>query len=143
MVDPATMLVTPWPPPVMVSDAPLPTLSPICKNPELLRAFTLSESPVEYRTTWPPEALVRVPVTLTVLVPPEKPVGVIMLAVLHFVSLEDDAPALVHAGRTRTWREFDERADNVGRWRIEVIGNSAELERHLAQEGQHALSGTA
>ena len=27
-----------------------------------------------------------------------------------------DAPALVHGGRTRTWREFDQRADNVGRW---------------------------
>jgi len=27
-----------------------------------------------------------------------------------------DAPALVHGGRTRTWREFDVRADNVGRW---------------------------
>ena len=26
------------------------------------------------------------------------------------------APALVHGGRTRTWREFDMRADNVGRW---------------------------
>jgi len=27
-----------------------------------------------------------------------------------------DEPALVHAGRSRTWREFDQRADNVGRW---------------------------
>lgn len=27
-----------------------------------------------------------------------------------------DAPALVHGGHTRTWREFDHRADNVGRW---------------------------
>jgi len=27
-----------------------------------------------------------------------------------------DAPALVHGGRTRTWREFDRRAENVGRW---------------------------
>ena len=27
-----------------------------------------------------------------------------------------DAPALVHGTHTRTWREFDQRADNVGRW---------------------------
>jgi len=27
-----------------------------------------------------------------------------------------DAPALVHGDRTRTWREFDGRADRVGRW---------------------------
>jgi 3-oxocholest-4-en-26-oate---CoA ligase len=27
-----------------------------------------------------------------------------------------DAPALVHGDRTRTWRQFDERADRVGRW---------------------------
>jgi 3-oxocholest-4-en-26-oate---CoA ligase len=27
-----------------------------------------------------------------------------------------DAPALVHGSHTRTWREFDQRADNVGRW---------------------------
>jgi acyl-CoA synthetase (AMP-forming)/AMP-acid ligase II len=27
-----------------------------------------------------------------------------------------DAPALVHGGVTRTWREFDQRADSVGRW---------------------------
>ena len=27
-----------------------------------------------------------------------------------------DAPALVHGGRTRTWGEFDRRADNVARW---------------------------
>ena len=27
-----------------------------------------------------------------------------------------DAPALVHGAHTRTWREFDQRADNVGRW---------------------------
>jgi fatty-acyl-CoA synthase len=27
-----------------------------------------------------------------------------------------DAPALVHGSYTRTWREFDQRADNVGRW---------------------------
>ena len=27
-----------------------------------------------------------------------------------------DAPALVHGGRTRTWRAFDRRAENVGRW---------------------------
>ena len=27
-----------------------------------------------------------------------------------------DAPALIHGDRTRTWREFDRRADNVGRW---------------------------
>ncbi len=27
-----------------------------------------------------------------------------------------DAPALVHGSHTRTWAEFDRRADNVGRW---------------------------
>jgi fatty-acyl-CoA synthase len=27
-----------------------------------------------------------------------------------------DAPALTFAGQTRTWREFDQRADNVARW---------------------------
>ena len=27
-----------------------------------------------------------------------------------------DAPALVHGSRTVTWREFDQRADDVGRW---------------------------
>lgn len=27
-----------------------------------------------------------------------------------------DAPALTHAGETRSWRHFDQRADNVGRW---------------------------
>ena len=27
-----------------------------------------------------------------------------------------DAPALVHGSHTRSWREFDQRADNVGRW---------------------------
>ena len=29
-----------------------------------------------------------------------------------------DAPALVHGGQSRTWREFDQRADNVGRWLV-------------------------
>jgi acyl-CoA synthetase (AMP-forming)/AMP-acid ligase II len=27
-----------------------------------------------------------------------------------------DAPALVHGSHSRTWREFDQRADNIGRW---------------------------
>ncbi|MGD0880719.1 MAG: AMP-binding protein [Acidimicrobiales bacterium] len=27
-----------------------------------------------------------------------------------------DAPALVHGSHTLTWREFDQRADNIGRW---------------------------
>jgi 3-oxocholest-4-en-26-oate---CoA ligase len=31
-----------------------------------------------------------------------------------------DAPALVHRGRTRTWREFDQRADNVGQWLLDA-----------------------
>ena len=30
--------------------------------------------------------------------------------------VQPDAPALVHGSHTRTWREFDQRADNVGRW---------------------------
>ena len=30
--------------------------------------------------------------------------------------VQPEAPALVHGGHTRTWREFDQRADNVGRW---------------------------
>jgi acyl-CoA synthetase (AMP-forming)/AMP-acid ligase II len=29
-----------------------------------------------------------------------------------------DAPALVHGGQSRTWREFDQRADNIGRWLV-------------------------
>ena len=30
--------------------------------------------------------------------------------------VQPDAPAVVFGGHTRTWREFDRRADNVGRW---------------------------
>ena len=30
--------------------------------------------------------------------------------------VQPDAPALVLGSHTRTWREFDQRADNVGRW---------------------------
>ena len=30
--------------------------------------------------------------------------------------VQPDAPALAHGGHSRTWRAFDQRADNVGRW---------------------------
>ena len=43
-----------------------------------------------------------------------------------------DAPALVHGGRTRTWREFDVRADNVGRWLLGAgVGDQDKLALYL------------
>ena len=43
-----------------------------------------------------------------------------------------DAPALVHGDRTRTWREFDGRADRVGRWLLGAgVGEQDKLALYL------------
>ena len=51
-----------------------PTVSPISKVPELLKALTFTLSVGEYKIIVDPVALVKVPVTLTVFVLWEKPV---------------------------------------------------------------------
>src|SRR5271155_4728937 len=69
------MSVTPLPPPVILKVAPLPAPLPICRVPELLSALTLTSSFVPYKIICAPAALVKVPLTLTVFVPPEKPLA--------------------------------------------------------------------
>ena len=75
--EPATTLVTPCPPPVMVRVAPLPGLFPICRYPELLNALTFTTSSDPYIIISAPDALVNVPVTVTVFAPPKNPVLIV------------------------------------------------------------------
>src|SRR5260370_353246 len=69
--DPAATSVIPFPPPVIVSVVP----ATIVSLPALLNDGTVNTSPEAFISNVAPALFVNVPLTLTVLLPPEKPVS--------------------------------------------------------------------